>query len=705
MRELLHPRSIAVIGASDDPVKLSGRPVDYMTRLGYAGRLLPVNATRDEVQGLPAYRSVTDIDGDIDLAIVLVPAGQAIAAVRECGKRGVKVVIVGAAGFAETGAEGAALQEELRQVANDVGVRVLGPNCLGMIGVADQAFPTFSTALDELSDLRSGPVAFVSQSGAFGSFIFSAAQQAGIGISHYVNTGNEVDLSVSEVMGMFLEAEETHVVLAYFEGVTDGTQLLDVARRAEELDKPIVACKVGRSEAGARAAASHTASLAGEDEVFDAVVRQHGIVRVDGTESMLDAAQVFATGRRATGRRLTVLTSSGGAGVLMSDAAEARGLQVTPWDEPWQAKMASILPAYGTTTNPIDLTGTLAAEPELLRRSLDIAVEHPETDLIAVLLGNSDASADQLVDAIAASGQSTRRPIVVVWTGGNGRAGDRLRRLGIPCFTDAGRAAAALGLLTDHSLRTELEVPTRPDDIDVRAARRIVAVARSQGRVQLDEAESTRLIAAYGVPTAAQLVATTADDAVRALDELGGPVALKVLSTKIAHKSDVGGVVLGLTDADAVREAADQVLSIAVRQGDPDAHLLVQQMAEPGVELIAGLKHDPVFGPVVVVGLGGILVEVLGDSRVAVAPLSSGTAHGLLTGLRGAAMFGPVRGRPARDLTTAADIVSRLSWLANDLAGNLAELDVNPLILGPEGASTVAVDCLALLSDPTRAEE
>jgi len=700
MRMLLHPRSIAVLGASNDPVKLSGRPVDNLKRYGFTGRILPINPGRSEVQGLPAYRGLDEVDGDIDLAMIMVSAEQAVDALRACGERGVPVAIVGAAGFAEVGAEGAARQRQLQEVVAQTGIRVLGPNCLGMISLPERAVPTFTSALDETVDLREGPVAFVSQSGAFGGFVFSEAQQHGIGISHYLNTGNEADLSAAEILGGLVETEQTQVLLAYLEGAGHGRRLLRTARRAHELDKPIIAVKIGRSEAGAAAAQSHTASLAGEDAVFDGAARQHGVVRVDGPGPMLDAAQLFATGRRVRGRRLTTLSVSGGAGALMADLAAAHGVEVRAWDEEWQRRMAAVMPAYGSARNPVDLTGTLIAEPDMLRRALAVAVDHPATDMIAILLGNADRNATEFVDAIRDAQATTDRPVVVVWTGGSGRPGQRLRELGIPCYPDPGRAAAALGLLAGYSLRPPLPQPQRPDDVDHDTVQALLARVRAAGRTQLDEHESTQLITAYGVPCAASRPAGSVDEAVAAADELGGPVAVKLLSDRIAHKSDIGGVRLGLSDPGAVREAADDLLRAARASGVHDARLLVQRMARGDVELIVGIKNDPAFGPVVVVGLGGVLVEVLADTQVGVAPVDLAHARRLLTSLRGSRLFGALRGRPACDLDAAAEAVVRLSWLAADLCEDIVELDVNPLLLDAHRQTAVAVDGLAVLTRP-----
>lgn len=698
IQRLLHPGSIAILGASNSPIKLSGRPVDYLLRFGYTGRVLPVNANREQVQGLAAYPNLDAIDGEIDLAMVMLAADQVVEGVRDCARRGIPNAIVAAAGFAESGETGKRLQRELERVVADTGIRVLGPNCLGMISVRDRAVPTFTSALDENMALNEGPAAFVSQSGAFGSFIFSAAQHAGIGISHYLNTGNEADLSVPEVLDGLVDNPDATVLMAYLEGVTHGRRLLDVAARAHERDKPILAVKVGSSEAGARAAASHTASLAGADAVFDGAARQYGIIRVGGLEPLLDAAEVFAAGRRARGRRLTTLSLSGGAGVLMADMASTHGMCVPAWETSWQQRMSAVIPPFGSARNPIDLTASLISEPDLLRRALEVTVQHPDTDVISILLGNADTGAPQLIDAIERAYHATDRPLVVVWTGGSGRSRERLRELGIPCFTDPGRAAAALGALVNYSLRPSVQrQPARPDDVDERVARTLVDRVRAQGRQQLNEYEASRLLAAYGIPCAGAFQAASAAEAVRAATELDGPVALKLLSDRVGHKTDIGGVRLALSSAAEIEAAAEELLGIGEQAGDPTSQLLVQRMADGETELIVGLHRDPAFGPVVVVGFGGVLVEVLDDSRVGVAPLDTTQAKQLLRSLRGSRAFDATRGRPARDIDAAAEVVARLSWLGNDLAEDLAELDVNPLIVRTTGEGAVAVDALAIL--------
>lgn len=704
MHRLLAPRSIAVLGASRDPRKISGRPLAYLRRFGYTGRIVPVNPRYDEVQGLPAHPHVEDVDGEIDLALIMVSAEHVPDAVRACGRAGVPFAIVVASGFAEVGAAGAALERELRAAVAESGVRVVGPNCLGMMSFRDGAVPTFSPILESATELHAGATAFVSQSGAFGSFLFSEIQQLRLGLSHYISTGNELDLCGPDLLAGLVADDGVRVLLTYLESVTHGRKLLDVARDAHRADKPVVVVKSGRSAAGADAARSHTASLAGDDRVFDALMRAHGVVRVASQEEMLDAAQVFADDRRARGRRLTVLSESGGAGVMMTDTAVDAGLQVQAWSPAWQARLDEFVPAYGSSRNPVDLSAALLTDQSILRGSLSVAIEHPDTDMIAVLVGNADGFADPLIAAIEEFHRATDRPFVVVWAGGDGAPRARLRALGIPCFTDPVRAARALGRLADHSLRPALPAPERPAGVDRAAALRIVAAARAQGRTTLDEEESGRLVAAYGIPVVGSAVARTADEAVTAATRFAVPVAVKVLSSAVGHKSDVGGVRLGCAGSGPVATAATELLALADAHGDPDPRVLVQPMHAGGTELILGARHDPAFGPVVLAGFGGVLVELLRDSGLAAAPTDRPTAERMLRGLAGAPLFDGVRGRAALDLDAVTDCAVRLSWLAADLGDEIAEIDVNPLAVGAAGTGALALDALVLLHENDRDE-
>ncbi|OLT23135.1 hypothetical protein BJF78_07145 [Pseudonocardia sp. CNS-139] len=549
-------------------------------------------------------------------------------ALRACAAKGVPVAIAYASGFAEIGPQGAALQTELAEICRETGIRLLGPNCLGLIAARDAVTVTFSSSLDEGDSLASGPVGFVSQSGAFGTSIMSRLRDAGIGVSAYVNTGNEADLDAAEILTALTLDDDVSVLLAYLEGVRDGDRFVRMARRAAEVGKPLVVVKVGRSAAGARAVSSHTGSLAGEDAVFDSVAGQFGVLRVDGVEPMLDLAQLLATGRRMRGPNLAVLSISGGAGVLTTDAAEANGLVVAPWDETWQARMADVIPPFGSPVNPIDVTASLISEPDLLGRALDLALEHPGTDAIVVVLTNVERGSNAVVEALREAADRTAKPLVVVWIGGSGRPAQTLTAAGVPTYRDPQRAVAALAALSGYHDRPPLPATPEFDDIDPAAARAVIDKAHAAGRVQLDELESAQVLAAYGIPMAAALPADTPAGAAEAAARLGFPVAVKILSAAVGHKSELGGVRLSLTDAPAVENATREVLEAAADAGVDDARVLVQRMAAAGREMALGAKNDPTFGPVVLAGSGGVLIELIEDRSLALARLTPGRPSG-----------------------------------------------------------------------------
>lgn len=706
LRALLAPRSIAVIGASADPTKLSGRPVHYLQKFGYAGRIVPVNPGSREIQGLPCVPAVEDIDGEVDLAIIMTPAASVPDTVRALDRKGVRAAIVVASGFAELGERGASRQVDLQSAVEESEIRILGPNCLGVFGFSTGVMATFTPMLDQWDDFPTGSISFVSQSGAVGTFLMDEMRQQNIGQSYYVATGNETDLGVADIVEGLLDDPATNTMLTYLEGVRDGRQLVRVLDEAHRRDVPVIVLKAGRSAAAARAASSHTASLTGDDAAFSGLISQSGAVRVERQDELVAAAQVFAPGRRARGRRLTVMSESGGAGVLATDAAVAAGLKVEPWADPWLSRLAEKVPGFGSAVNPIDLTASLITDQSGLRDALALAVAHPGTDLICLLVGNADTFAEPLLAAIEQAYNATDKPMAVVWSGGTGEPRRRLRELGIPCFTDPGRATQALAWVADYSLRDPLPQPTRPTGTDPAAARRVIDRALDRGASTLNEVEAAEALAAYRIPMVPTSVAQSADAAVAATAAIDGPVVLKILSNDIAHKSDIGGVRLGLVSAGEVFEAADQLLRIG-REASPsgDARLVVQPMESGELELIAGGRVDAVFGPMVVVGLGGVLVEVLGDVRIGRAPTDRAAANRLLRGLAGAPLLDGVRGRPAVDVTACTDVVERLSWLLHDLADVIAEVDINPLIVRPDGSGAVAVDALILLSPHAHAQE
>ncbi|GAB3475270.1 acetate--CoA ligase family protein [Nocardiopsis coralliicola] len=699
---VLAPASIALIGASDDPVKISGRPLAHLLRFGFPKeRLHPVNARRGTVQGLPAYPPPADLPEPPDLAIVTVPAADTPGAVRACAAAGARAAMVFAAGFAETGPDGAALQDQLAATAAETGIRLLGPNCLGAVNLHSGTTPTFTSALEGV-DLLPGSVALVTQSGAFGSFLLSAALGSQLGIAHFVNTGNEVDLTVSEAAEDLLERDEVTAVLIYAEQIRDADRFTAAAERARDLGKAIAAVKVGRSAQGTRAAASHTAAIAGDDLVYDGVLAQHRVVRTHGMEPLIDTGRILAPGRAAAGPRVSIVTISGGGGILMADLCADLDLEVPVWEGSWRQRMEDAIPGYGSAANPIDVTATAIADTSMLDGVLRLCADHPGTDIVHLLMGAVTNGEDDVIATVARVAAHTPKPVVVTWVGGSGRPARELARRGVPVFSDPGRAVRATAALAGlgewttprrPAARTHRAVPAA-DPVRRQSARLLLDRARRRGQGgALDEHEAKQLLALYGVPVADERPVATPDDAAAAASALGGHVAVKLLSHRLAHKTELGGVRLGLEGAGAVQDAAAELLGRARGSGHPDARLLVQRMAPPGAELMAGIKHDPVFGPVLLLAHGGTLAELVGEGVVARPPLDLDGARALIGRLPLNAVLGPVRGRPAADTGALARALAGIAALAAEVGDDLAELDVNPLIAGPHG--TAAVDAYA----------
>lgn len=452
---LFRPRNVVVYGASSDPDKLSGRPLDYLKKFGYAGEIHAINPRHREVQGIPSHADISEVPGPVDLAIIVVPAESVGDAVERCARADVGAAVLFASGFAEIGDEGAAAQEALVASARRGGMRLLGPNGLGSFSAADRAFATFSTAFDEDGQRPESPVALVSQSGAVGTFTYSVMTSLGLGVRYFANTGNEADITVVELLAELVEHSDVDVVLGHLEGAKDFAALEQVAKTAEERGKPLVLLKAGRTAAGSRAIGAHTASEGGDDAAFTRVLAEHGAVRAESMEAMADAALAFRCGRRPEGRRLTIVTLSGGAGALAADVAVEHGLVVDPWESAEdRARVADHLPYFGSTANPIDVTGSMINDIGILVRTLHAVRDNAETDAVLVVLGNADRAAAEVVDALVDAHAATSKPFFVAWTGGSGKPREQLLAAGVPTFPDPSRAVRSLSHVVQHSMRT-----------------------------------------------------------------------------------------------------------------------------------------------------------------------------------------------------------------------------------------------------------
>ncbi|TAK52543.1 MAG: CoA-binding protein [Betaproteobacteria bacterium] len=692
MQALLQPRSVAILGCSSDLNRISGRPLRYFLAKGYQGALYPVNPNQREIAGLRCYPEVGAIPGTVDLAIVAVAAERVIESMRQLVAKGVPAAVIFSSGFAEMGEAGAAAQRELLAIARAGGVRFCGPNAVGVVNAFEAVTASFSEYLE--GALPVGPIGFVSQSGAFGTAIAVLARERQLGLGYYVNTGNEADIDVADALGFIVEDPRIRVVAGYVEGIRDGRKLLAVAERAMALGKPMVLTKVGRSAAGARAAASHTGALAGADAVLDGVLRQKGVIRADDEEQMIDLVEMFAHCRLPKGPNLGIVSQSGGAGVLACDRAEAHGLRVPILGDATQDSLRQVLPQYAAVANPVDLTGLSLAEPELIRRTMKQVLADPAVDIGLLWVRLMDKYAGLMTDIITDVGASTRKTFVVSWLAPPPVALKALRERGTCVARGAAQAMDALaGLVRYGEARKRWldDAPAREAD-----AGRPPVPPLPAGAGAVSSVPAAAILHSAGVRLVPFELARDADTAAAAARRLGYPVALKIESRDIAHKTEAGGVLLGVADEKALRTGFAQILrSVRERHGAARIDgVVVQKMLDPGVEMVIGVQQDEAFGPIVMVGFGGILVEVMQDVVFAAAPLTFREADTMLSSLKAAPVLQGVRGKPPVDRAALCNFLVNVSRLAAAAGPRLAELDLNPVMAGADGS--VAVDWLLI---------
>lgn len=685
---LIAPQSVAVIGASSDPDRIGGRPIRWMREAGYQGAIWPVNPGRAEIQGLAAFAEIAALPGPPDAAIVAVPAAQVPATLEALGQKGCRAAILFSSGFAEVGEAGAEAQAGLVDIARRYGMRLLGPNSLGLFNARNQFFATFTTSFETAWPLTGG-ISIVSQSGAFGSNLATIARRRGLGAPLCVMTGNEADVSVGEVIGFLATDPETKVIAAYLEGIKDGALLRAGLEAARAAKKPVIVMKVGRSAIGSHAAQSHTASIAGDDLVAEAVFRDCGAIRAESAEQLLDFAAVAQHGVFPARNRLGVMTVSGGAGVLMSDAAEAFGVEMPEMPQETQARLRALLP-FAAFRNPLDCTAHLINDHSLLDSFLGALTEEGDYDAVISFfaqVAGTESFGPVLYDRIRAlRARWPERLQMVVGVVGPERAAD-YAAIGVPVFEDATRAVAAAGAMIRIGAAFT-QVPAPPE-----AAQALAPLPEGA----LSEAQAKQILSQAGIAPAPEQVCASAAEAVAAARAMGpGPVVMKILSPDIAHKTEIGGVLLDLQGDQAVAEGFDLLMARA-REARPEARLegvLVARQIRGGTELIMGVRVDPVFGPVAVVGLGGIFTEILRDVALKLCPVSEAEAGAMIRSLKGAALLEGARGRPKADIAAAARSLAALSRFGMAHAGALSAVELNPVVVLPEGEGAFALDAL-----------
>jgi acyl-CoA synthetase (NDP forming) len=682
---MVRPRSVAIIGASDDATRIGGRPIAYMQRQGFAGAILPVNPNRATVQGLPAFANVAALPAAPDVAIVAVPGEAAVQAVDDLGARGCRAAIVFTAGFAEVDEAGAAMQDRLVAAARKHRMRLLGPNCLGLFNAAINFYPIFSLSFEQGWPIP-GNIGIASQSGAYGTHVFAVSRMRGMGTPVCITTGNEADVSLGEAIGWMAQAPEVEVICAYAEGIRESarfTAALDLARRNR---KPVVLMKVGRSELGGHAAKSHTASIAGDDTITQAVLDEFGVVRAATTEQMLDIA--YAATKRIYPVRgdMGVITVSGGAGVLISDAAEAAGVPMPPLPEASQAELRSLI-SFCAPRNPVDCTAQAVNQTELFPRFLETTAEGGYGAMMIFLTqtaGSTTLSPKLRPYMRAAREKFSDR----LWVLCGIAPPEKVREYesdGFLVFEDPTRAVGVIAAMARYGAAFAAPPPEE-----------IVVPEVTLPATTPSEAEGKRILAAHGIPAVPERACGSADEAVAAANAFGYPVVAKILSPDILHKSEIGGVLLDLQDAEAVRAAHATLLARAAERA-PGARIegvLIAKQIKGAVEMALGVARDPVFGPVAMVGLGGVFIEILKDVAFRRCPFDEAQAEAMIRSLKGFPLLDGARGRPKADVKALAGALAALSRFAAGADDRLLSVDVNPLLVLPEGQGAFAADAV-----------
>ncbi len=707
MDALFHPKRIAIVGATPRLGFANG-----IHRLilngGYEGEVYGVNPNYQDVLGSPCVPTLEDIPGGADKAIVVVPSQHVMPVLAQAERSGVKAVNIITSGFGEQADEDAHnRQMEIRRFADRTGIRIVGPNCLGIISTPARMIAKSGP----YTTVKRGPIGIVFQSGLLAYSVVLSPQDRGFGYTYVVTTGNEADLDATDFMRYYIEDEETKVIGCFIEQFRDADKLIAVAEQALAARKPLVVLKIGRSEGGQRAARAHTGSLVGSDDVIDTVMRQHGIIRVYNMDEMIETLAVFHCQRLPKSDGVGTIFVSGGAGGLISDLSQDMGINPPELAPHTAERLKGIIPSYGTVGNPLDTTGQVAQQPEIMQGVLESMAEDPNVSTVVYgqAYPNKVDLASPVGEVMRVMPEKYPDKVFLIMSLVHGKMHEGYRADmppkeptdywdGIPFLQGTENGLRAIRSLNRYAqfLRDRAKDSSQASSADTSVAEEARAIVRSAGGRPLVEREAKKLLALYDIPVTQERLVTNVDDAMSAANEIGYPVVLKIESPDIAHKTEAGGVLLGVADGDAVREGFQQILDNA-RAYNASAEIsgvLVQEMVEGGRELILGMTQDATFGPAVAVGLGGIFVEILKDVQLGVPPLTGSDARGMIDRLRGKAILEGARGQQPADIDAVTQILSRFSRLCLDLRDEVAEIDINPLLVFEQGHGAKVVDCL-----------
>lgn len=699
--KLLSPSSIAIIGATDKVHQLNGRFQYNLKQHGFTGRIYLVNPRYERIGEEPCYPDVLSIppEESIDAAIITVGAAQVPEILAQCARRGIKGAVIFSSGFAEAGPQGELLQQRIVEIARENDMAICGPNCMGLINVADKVVAYGTLALPEA--FRPGPMAIVSQTGAMAGLVFNRDHQ--LPFTYLVSVGNEAVTQIPDYVEYFLEDERVRAIGCYIEGLRNPKKFVEVADRAVASGKPLVVLKIGRSEAGQKAAMAHTGSLTGSDAAYDALFRSRGIIRVSDIEDLFLVTHFLSLTRLPQGNRIGVVSISGGAIGLICDRSEEFGFTLPEPSPEIKARLAELLGIpLEKARNPIDVNGRIPARPELVRQSLEIMMEDPNFDAFIVIpVPLTQKAATLVAEDLVQVHQKAEKPFVVLWSAGPlaYEAFAVLEQAGVPLFRDFERGLRGVQALHKYAeFRRHLAGERKAERIGPEVSgEKVSELLRGDGQV-LGEAQSKKLLRLYGVPVVEEIACASLAEAKEAAAALGYPVAVKIDSPDITHKTEAGGVKLGINTATELEEAFTEVIANA-KKYKPGANVrgvVVQQMIPAGVEVIVGVKVEPSLGPFVLFGSGGVLTELVKDVILWPAPFGPGEARHIIQQTRVYRLLEGFRGRPRADIEALVDCLVRISWLAADLESRIGEMDINPLIVRPDGLGVVAVDALVV---------
>lgn len=692
---LFNPNAVAIIGASADLSRISGQPIAALKGAGFPRPIHLVNPKYGELHGLKCYPSAAAIGSHVDLALIAVPAKGVADAIRDCGKAGIPFAIVLTAGFREGGAEGRKLEDDLLHAARESNVRVIGPNCQGALSVPSRMWCVFGSVSQE-TQLREGPVSCAFQSGGFGYAVVNMAEAQGLGFRHVVSTGNETDITMPELLGEFLDDPGTRLAFAYMEGTPNARSLLALGRKSLETGKPVLIWKGAQTESGTKAAASHTANMTGNYDLYRAAFRQSGLIEVQDVEEIVDVAKLALQGRLPKGRNIGVLSISGGSGIVFADRAVKDGLALPSFSPRSVEALKAVIPSFGAADNPADTTAGVFNDPGLFTKALDIILEDPAIDQLSILLASAGGKAVALAaQAIVAAAAKTDKPVHVAWSGRRDKseeAWQMFHAAGIPHMGSPIRLAHAAAVLARYAEDRRRLLPRVTPSVALPAGFELPSSAGT-----LSEIESKAVLTRFGVPVTREVVVPPNGDFARLTANLTGPFAVKIVSRDIAHKTEAGGVRLKVAAADLSQVAREIIASAKAYK--PDAVIdgvLVSEMAA-GVEALIGVVNDESFGPSVALGLGGVLTEVLKDVTFRIAPFDIETARDMIAELRGAKLFDGYRGSPPADREALAAMLVEVSRMAAALGDRLKEMDINPVFVRAKSEGCVAADALIVL--------